>query len=70
MSALFSPDDDPQTGDGDLAPLSYPAFPEDEILPTLPGDPIPNPEPEQPSLGVPDPGIYQGTGGTASVKSE
>ena len=69
MSDLFSPDADPGTTDDGLSP-AYPPYPDDEILPSIPGDPIPNPEPEQPSLGIPDTGIYEGTGGTASVESE
>ena len=47
----------------------YPPSPEDEVLPSIPSDPVPNPEPEQPSLGMPDPGIYEGAGGTASLAS-
>lgn len=56
--------------DDDLPGADYPPSPEDAIVPSLQYDPIPNPEPEQPSLGVPDPGIYEGTGGTASLSSE
>lgn len=70
MSGPFQPDDVPGSIDDGIPGASYPPSPEDEILPSIPGDPVPNPEPEQPSLGMPDPGIYQGTGGTASLESE
>ena len=52
----------------DVVPAPYPPDETDEVLPSLPSDPIPNPEPETPSLGTPDPGIYEGTGGTASLE--
>ncbi len=60
----------PGSIDDGIVGAGYPPSPEDEILPSIPGDPVPNPEPEQPSLGMPDPGIYEGTGGTASLSSE
>lgn len=52
----------------EIVPEPYPPSSDDEIMPSIPGDPLPNPEPEQPSLGIPDPGIYEGTGGTASIE--
>ena len=69
MSDFSRPEGVPGSIDDSVPGASYPPSPEDEILPSLPSDPIPNPEPEQPSLGEPDPGIYEGTGGTASLES-
>ncbi|WP_419806117.1 hypothetical protein [Terriglobus sp.] len=69
MSELSRLDNVPGSVDDGFPGASYPPYPEDEILPSIPSDPVPNPEPEQPSLGVPDPGIYEGTGGTASLAS-
>lgn len=57
----------PGSIDDGVTGANYPPNPEDEILPSIPSDPVPNPEPEQPSLGMPDPGIFEGTGGTASM---
>ena len=37
---------------------TYPPQGEDAEIPWLPTDPIPNPEPEAPSLPEPDPGVY------------
>ena len=39
-------------------PADYPLFDDDVVLPGVPTDPIPNPEPEIPSLPDPDPEIY------------
>ncbi len=39
-------------------PADYPGDEDDEVLPGWPTDPIPNPEPENPSLPDPDPDIY------------
>lgn len=49
------------TDPDDVVPAPYPPTGDDVIIPGLPSDPIPNPEPETPSLGTPDPGIYEGT---------
>lgn len=46
--------------DPELWPAEYPPMGEDAETPWLPSDPIPNPEPEAPGLGMPDPGIYEG----------
>lgn len=53
--------------DTDIVPAPYPPSSDDEVLPGVPSDPIPNPEPEAPGLGIPDPGIYEGTLNTASL---
>ncbi len=41
-------------------PNTYPPQGEDAVTPWLPTDPIPNPEPDVPSLTEADPGIYEG----------
>lgn len=70
MSNPFEQSSGPGSIDDAIPGATYPPSSDDVILPSLPSDPVPNPEPEQPSLGMPDPGIYEGTGGTASLESE
>ncbi len=67
-SFYLSPPVFPSTNPDDVVPAPYPPDDTGEVLPSLPSDPIPNPEPGTPSLGTPDPGIYEGTGGTASLE--
>ncbi len=64
MAELFPPN---RTGTPDaldppeMWPANYPPAAEDTVLPWLPTDPIPDPEPVSPSLGMPDTGVYEGT---------
>ena len=48
-----------ETDDVEPKPVPYPLMAEDTEIPWMPTDPIPNPEPETPGLGMPDPGIYE-----------
>ena len=48
----------------EMWPGTYPPAGEDTETPWLPTDPIPNPEPVSPGLGMPDRGIYEGTNAT------
>ena len=43
----------------EMWPATYPPQGEDAETPWLPTDPIPNPEPDSPSLEDPDPAMYK-----------